>query len=106
MIKIEKKFQIEIPTYSEPELWNQVAHMLHVWSQGLVIRLGASEIFVLVVANKVVGDFAVLKETICSIIIYKQRRQSACCHHETRLTQMHEKVQLEKRYNSLYEVIK
>ena len=89
MIKIEKKIQIEIATYSEPELWNQVANVLHVWSQGLVIMLGASEILV-VVANKVVGDFAVLKETTCSIIIYKQWRQSACCHLQTRLTQMHE----------------
>lgn len=89
VIKIEEKSQTEISTYSEPELWNQVAHVLHVWSQGLVIRLGASEIFV-VVANKVVVDFAILKETTCSIILYKQRSESACFHHETRLTQMHE----------------
>lgn len=53
------------------------------------MRLGASENFVVVVGNQVVSDLNVLKDSPSTIIIYKQRRQSVCGHHETRLTQMH-----------------
>ena len=41
---------------------------------GLVIRFGASEIFVVIVANQVVSNFHVLKDTTCSVIIYIQQR--------------------------------
>ena len=55
----------------------------------LVMRLGISEIFVVVVGNQVDRDLNVLTDSPSTIIIYKQWRQSVCCCHEIRLIQMH-----------------
>ena len=71
VIQILQKIQNGVATYSEPELPSQVAHVLHVWRPN---GFGASEIFIVILANQVVSHFHVLKDTTCSIIIYIQRR--------------------------------